>query len=350
MRRCLLTGLALTLAAVGTCAWAEDYMTPIAPPGDPAARMKTLNEIEPRTAITSLPFTVTQSGSYYLIRSLSATTTANGITIAASDVKLDLNGFALNGSPQAMDGINVPTLIENVVIRNGVLRNWGRFGLAATNAMDMVVADLKAFGCGWGGLYVGDNALLERCAAYGNGQTAPGQNPPVNGGIRVGSYSTIKECKVRNNKGAGIYACQHSRVTSCTATESMQANGIIVEDYGTIRDCTASRNWADGMAINSKCRVEANTCGENGLSDTGYGAGIKIMGWNNYVAGNICMGNDVGIMVQGGGGNLVIQNGANGNRTNDYWLGTSSFYGNVLDSGQIGTNFSNSNPWANFKF
>src|ERR1051325_5982475 len=66
----------------------------LAPPGAPAPTMKSLAQIEPRTPISSLPFSITQPGSYYLSGNLTGTT---GITIAASGVTLDLNGFELVG-------------------------------------------------------------------------------------------------------------------------------------------------------------------------------------------------------------------------------------------------------------
>ncbi len=39
---------------------------PLAPPGAPAPTFKTLQQVEPRTPISALPFTISQPGSYYL--------------------------------------------------------------------------------------------------------------------------------------------------------------------------------------------------------------------------------------------------------------------------------------------
>ena len=68
---------------------------PLTPPGAPAPTMKTLDQIEPRIAIQTLPFTINGPGSYYLARNL---TGAEGITIAVSNVTLDLNGYVLSGA------------------------------------------------------------------------------------------------------------------------------------------------------------------------------------------------------------------------------------------------------------
>ena len=71
----------------------------LTPPGAPAPVMKTLDQINPRTPISTAPFTITNSGSYYLTTNLSGIAGTNGITVFANDVTIDLNGFALWGVP-----------------------------------------------------------------------------------------------------------------------------------------------------------------------------------------------------------------------------------------------------------
>ncbi len=70
----------------------------LTPPGAPAPTMKTLDQIdaklEKRTPISSLPFTISQSGSYYLTGNLSGT---SGINVNVGNVVIDLNGFDLRG-------------------------------------------------------------------------------------------------------------------------------------------------------------------------------------------------------------------------------------------------------------
>src|SRR5262249_30290848 len=70
---------------------------PLTPPGAPAPTMKTLDQIEARTPISSAPFTITNSGSYYLTTNLSVST-GNAITIATNGVTLDLNGFTISST------------------------------------------------------------------------------------------------------------------------------------------------------------------------------------------------------------------------------------------------------------
>src|SRR6516164_6192771 len=70
---------------------------PLTPPGAPAPTMKSLQEIEPRTLIASLPYTITNSGSYYLSNNLTVAT-GDAITISTNGVTLDLNGFTITSS------------------------------------------------------------------------------------------------------------------------------------------------------------------------------------------------------------------------------------------------------------
>lgn len=61
-------------------AFAQGSLTP---PGAPGPTMLTLSQIEPRTPISSAPFTITAPGSYYLTANLSVTTN-NGVTISVT--------------------------------------------------------------------------------------------------------------------------------------------------------------------------------------------------------------------------------------------------------------------------
>lgn len=113
------------------------------PPGAPAPTMKTLDQIEPRTLITNLPATISTPGAYVVTRNLSLAS-GNGISVTASDVTIDLNGFVLTGNPGGGGhGIHVAAGVENVMIKNGVLRNWGADGVHAWEAGHVVIRDIQ---------------------------------------------------------------------------------------------------------------------------------------------------------------------------------------------------------------
>lgn len=114
---------ALVAGAVGAVVVAGD-LTP--PPGPVDPTMKTLEQIEPRTPISLLPFVITQPGSYYLTGNLA--TESHGILVNAPDVTIDMMGFAITG-PNTTDftGIRVDLVPGgNFTLSNGTIRNFAR--------------------------------------------------------------------------------------------------------------------------------------------------------------------------------------------------------------------------------
>ncbi len=321
--------------------------------GEPVATMKSLNQVEPRTLIDSLPCYIGAPGSYYVSSPLFATNMTNGITISVGNVKVDLNGFPLIGRTNGVHGIYIMPGCFNVVIRNGVISEWTGFGIAGGSAPEMTITEVKVINNGWGGIYVGDNALIERCSVYNCGMET---SPPNDDGINAGQYSTIIDSKTRHNHGANIHVYKHGRVTGCTATDSVVANGIWAEDYCLIRDCTVSANNKQGIRVGSRCRVVDNICGENGLSGgpTGYLAGIAVEGTNSVVQNNIVSGNNMGIRIIGPG-NLIIHNAASKNIPcgdivawpPNMW---NSNYVGKLTTFSGGNEFSTNSSWSNFSF
>jgi hypothetical protein len=116
----LALGLAMSILLVpvqlGLSIFAQGSLTP---PGAPAATMRSLDQIEPRTPISSLPFTISNSGSYYLTKNLSVSN-ANGITINATNVDLDLCGFTISSTTgSGTNGIILGPFVDAVTIKNG---------------------------------------------------------------------------------------------------------------------------------------------------------------------------------------------------------------------------------------
>src|SRR5712691_3859154 len=93
----------------------------LTPPGPPGPTFKTLQQIEPRTPISALPFPIGSPGSYYLTTNLSGIAVTIGINIAASGVTLDLSGFALIGVAGSQAGISVSGDQTNLAIFNGAI-------------------------------------------------------------------------------------------------------------------------------------------------------------------------------------------------------------------------------------
>jgi len=140
----------------------------LTPPGAPAPAMKTLAQIEPRTPISSAPFTITNPGSYYLTTNLFGTVANNGITINSGNVVLDLEGFSLSGATGGNYGIYVNSTCTNVTVRNGTLRGWSSGG-AASAGQGVLLERLHAYANGGYGLHIGGGGSIVRdCSAVGN--------------------------------------------------------------------------------------------------------------------------------------------------------------------------------------
>jgi len=154
----------------------------LTPPGAPAPTMKTLAQIEPRTPISTAPFTISLPGSYYLTTNLSVAS-STAIIIATNGVTLDLAGFTISStdpSPTAY-GILIRSGLGNLTILNGfiqggVTNNAGtydgpgfKYGLyyaySGTASWNTRVAGVSVCGCQLYGIYLGrgESTVVESC-------------------------------------------------------------------------------------------------------------------------------------------------------------------------------------------
>ncbi len=313
------------------------------------ATMPLADSGEPRSAITNLPYTISQGGSYYLGASL--TTTGNGITITADNVTLDLMGFSLTGDGGAADvGIHVSgtsgTPRRNVAVRNGTVRGFGTGILAShvdgctferldaldhaghgfhANALNgyfrtCVIADCRFARNGAKGVYLqADNA-----EAYGNRIVRCAFNSNGGDGAHLHAAATARcrgnlffECEAQNNGGHGIHLyadtftrCGGNRVEACRATGN-GGNGVHLAradatakcEHNIVVGCTLDSNMGAGVAVDSGAetnRIEDNTA-------TANATGLRVLGAGNHVAGNLVRGNTVNYdFAQGNQLNLLI--------------------------------------------
>jgi parallel beta-helix repeat protein len=373
--------------------------------------MKSLDQIEARTPISSLPYTITNPGSYYVTANLTGVSGSDGIDIATNNVTLDLNGFTLHGAG-AGEGINVVNPAKNVAIRNGVVDSWSGVGVNALNAYNSQFERLCS-SSNLDGLYVGSNSVVLVCTAsqirnigiyavnnntfkdcvasasssgfyLGNNNTLIGCTASGNGdGFSAGNNSTFKDCNASGN-GAGFYVANNSVIKDCNASGSA-TYGIYVGNNSAVKDCIASGNSTYGIYVpNYNCQITGDTCSGNSsygiyilgnynvvkdcnasgnLSD-----GIHVPGYNCQIFGNICSGNSAyGIYVVGNQ-NRVDGNSAANNSSYGIGVATNNVDnnitrnfapGNVLggyynftgnnDYAPLGSPNSSANPWQNFQ-
>ena len=293
--------------------------------------------------IAVLPYTISQSGSYVVTCNISlSTTNTNGITISANDVSLDLNGHTLKGPGKAAgtsgSGISVSSARYNIVIRNGIIRDWRLIGVSASNARNSQFESLQCYYNGTHGLTAGRGCIVKENTCSFNdfeGISAEGSTIIQNvcysngrNGISATSGCLIESNNCRYNGAAGI---------------SGGVSAIVSKN-----NCYS--NTGDGITVYSNCYVFENNCNGNG-SGTGDGAGINITGSDNSIERNLVTDNDRGIDCNPAIGNIIFSTRASGNTTN-YDIADSNLFGEILTLLVTIPNpgLSLSNSYANFNF
>jgi hypothetical protein len=278
------------------------------PPAGPiTSTMKTLDDVEPRTAVnaTNTPgdatnlFIISQPGSYYLTGNIAGVAGKSGVHIASDDVTLDLSGFTIRGGSGSLNGIDMNTFGENIVVRNGNVVAWGGNGLSTRIDFGRIEGVVATRNSGWGITNVSGTftTRIIDCEADGNGFGVANT-----GGIQGGNNSLIKECAVYANTGAGIQ-------------------------------------------VSSNCTVLQNDC-ESAVSSTSLGVvgrGIYVLGDANLIDSNSVVNCPTGIELATGG-NVMIRNTLRGPTTGGYTWATGNDVAPVSSA-----NFA-TKPFANIAF
>jgi hypothetical protein len=268
----------------------------LTPPGPPTNTMKTLDQLdaklETRAPISSAPFTITNSGSYYLTAKLTVPS-GNAINIAASGVTVDLNGFTITSTSPSPSGYaiqlgggnrNITILngfIESGVTNNGLDVYSGSGFVAGVYPSGNVnynvrVTGVSVRGCFYGIILAnGDSTIVESCTVHTvsmDGITA----------------DTIRNCVVFDCGGIAISGEQ---VSSCRGASTKAGNGI---EAVTVHNSTGTSGSGRG--------VSANHLAINSLGVSFSGTGLFA-----FTAMN-CHGTSYGLGAIGTGIGLVSTN------------------------------------------
>jgi parallel beta-helix repeat protein len=230
----------------------------LTPPGPPGATMVTLSQIEPRTPISSIPFTIYSGGDYYLTGNLYLATLTNAITVMASYVNIDLNGFALYGEAGGACAIAVSNNVQHLVVRNGVIDYWGT-AVQGTSASSSTLENLRCYQTFDNALAVGGNSIVRGCVV---------NDPALSGGgdgILTGNNSLITDCIVLddyNHYSYGIVVGNGCVIDSSITTSNY--TGIITGDGTKLKGCSLLGNESYGLQTGSGCVVsDCTACGNS---------------------------------------------------------------------------------------
>jgi hypothetical protein len=263
----------LTIALAGT-ALAQGPLTP--PPGAdpsvgpvnalngglPQAAMKTLHQVEPRTAIPggTSGMTISTSGAYYLTGNITVAT-GDGITINASNVTLDLNGFSISSSSGTDIGIALSST-TNLAIFNGSISGFSK-GAAPVNGQqtprNVRMSNLAISGCAGYSVFldVAKNTCVQDClvdGGFGIAATLVNDCSVTNGSI---NGRIVRNCSVTGATFTGITADVAENCYAESSTTAIQSK-CLVNSYGrtsgsssyalsTVSAGVANNVWADGL-------------------------------------------------------------------------------------------------------
>jgi hypothetical protein len=288
----------LSLLAIPTLGFAQGQLTP---PGAPAPTMKTLDQLEPRRVIgtpgatRTTGYTISTSGSYVLAGPI-AVDSGNALTISASNVTLDLNGFELSSSadPKAGTAISIAAGRSSIAITNGFITNFaGGIVSDGTTSHSIQVADVTVTSAGVDGIVLARrdstynlpalDTSIDRCSAYsttGHGLSGIGLSAnrvalsyADSDGPRAIQAGTVTASRA---SGATGYTIDAHVADSCHAT----SNSAIA--LGAANGCTATNCHTFSYFDYGLDALNATGCYAG--SQTSYGARVFFTATGCYAA------------------------------------------------------------------
>jgi len=329
----------------------------------------TNNTLTYKTPISTLPFNISQAGSYVVTKDL---TGANGINVTASNVTIDLNFFTLTGSGGNTDkGIEVTGNQTNINIINGSIRNWGNSGIGAATSTNGQFSYLNLLFNGGDGLTTGANNIITNCVASDNildGIDGDANciisyciaNANGDNGIESGINCSIENCTSKSNLFNGIQSGHHCVVKSNTTTSNTFV-GIETGDGNTVTNNTSALNGTSGFSLGNASKAEGNTSRsnmahgflcyqdvnlKNNLADSNTQNGFHSTFSGGKMDDNNSTDNAIGYFISGNNW-LIVRNSANNNSGGGYAIDPSNTFATVITIANINTN---TNPYANINF
>lgn len=322
--------LLAALAGVAGLAVITSHAGPLNPPGGPvSSTYKTLNDVQPRTPIQSLPpnqgppvaqYAITADGSYYLTGTIFGTSTEPCIYIAnnVSNVTIDLNGFTLDGhigGAYAIFSDMAPG--ARLTVRNGSFVGWTAEAIEA-GSQACQIDSLQLSGA-FTALNVGAGSIVHDCIIR-----TPHTGIIAGAGARLTDCTVIDPVTLGYSLGDGASAVR----CSCHNGGNFTNTGITTGNNAQIVECNILGTSVGIDIVGAACRVERCKVGQNNIGIRvvvgneimdntinagvgGVGQGIVLTDGYNRVQRNHIAAFDTGIQILGGS-NVVTSNALNG--------------------------------------
>ncbi|MBK7950010.1 MAG: right-handed parallel beta-helix repeat-containing protein [Deltaproteobacteria bacterium] len=272
--------------------------------GVPASASDGVLEIHQTCAVTGgcfpgdtagFPVTISTSGSYRLSSNLTMPDQfTSGIVVNASDVSIDLNGFAIIGqivcagaplgcTPSTASGTGISNIntFRLVRVRNGTIRGMGDDGVAL--GQDAEVTGLRVTSNRGSGIEVARGSVVSGNLIYENG---------ASGLFLVqGNASVTKNVIARNGtNGISGGASPSFLIGALASGNSIYQNGLdgvsLLDGGAVVTGNTIYDNGRNGIIATDAANVNGNTIASNsgfGLSNL---AGLPVAYTDNLITSN----------------------------------------------------------------
>ena len=228
---------------------------PLDPPaGAPAS---TDGVRRPGTPISSLPFVISQPGSYYLTRNLTGAAGTTGIAVNASNVTIDLGGFTLTGGSTNGAGIEATQYQWGIHVTNGNFKDWGT-AIALSPVVYSRVDNVTVIDAQNVGINLGPGSLLEDCNVSSG----------ANEGVRINT-SIMRGCTVFDHGTSGV---------------TIDSGSVVHDNLVIQNNLSQQTGYADVVVAGNSNFVERNNVG-----------GFRITGDRNLLDGNMTNGLTFGV-------------------------------------------------------
>ncbi|MFO1488955.1 MAG: hypothetical protein U1F65_10805 [Verrucomicrobiota bacterium] len=240
----------LALAALSTIssqlatARAQGALTP---PGAPAPTMKSLDQIESRTAITNRTsvFTIAEPGSYYLTGNLTVATN-DAIIVNTNNVTLDLNGYTIRSTCPSVVGYGIMlngnrsdiTILNGHIVSGTTNNGSGVFSGNGFNSgiytfgtpANVIVSHVSVSGVGVHGINLssGGSTLVESCTTRNTGHSGISASTVKNCLAIECNFTAISGDQVSDSRGESynIYGVSAKTAVNCYG-ESVNSIGLV---------------------------------------------------------------------------------------------------------------------------